>query len=73
VGANSDEVVGIEDLQVFQKQAQSPGNRCQPAFDGRRERDATKFIAAIGKQTLNFGKAVDTHVGVVVNPCSPVI
>jgi hypothetical protein len=52
--SNRNQVVGIEDFQAFEKQAQSPGERNEPARNGRSEGDAMKFITAIGKQLLDF-------------------
>jgi chromatin remodeling complex protein RSC6 len=48
------EVVGVEDSQPFEEQAQPPGNGRQPAGDGRRKSDTMEFITTIGKQAFDF-------------------
>lgn len=57
MGTDCDQVVGIEYLQAFEKEAQSPGDRCQFTGNGWCKGDAMKFITAIGKQLLDLCRA----------------
>lgn len=52
---NHDQVVGVENLEVFEEQAQAPGYGNQTTGDGRREGNALKLTGTIFEQAFDLG------------------
>ena len=46
--------MGVENLEAFEKEAQSPGDGGQSAGNGRSKGNALKIILTIGKQVLDL-------------------